>query len=521
MKAILVRHTGGPEVMELVDAAVPSMKANEAVVKVRDTGVGIPEEKHQQIFEAFSQADTSTTREFGGTGLGLSISARLVQLMGGEMGLESKPGKGSKFFFTLPFAIAETPPDAISAVYPDLADKFVLVVDDNKVNRHLLLRLLPMWGLQPVLAESGQEALAIFEKYLRDYQVFPLVLLDQNMPKMDGYEVAERIRRLSPKNQTAILILSSSPSAADQQRANDLGIARRLVKPLRRAVLLEAILQALQSPARRSTGAPASRKEAEGHSLRLLLAEDNRTNQTLAIRLLEKMGHQVTLAVNGREAVELVQKSEFDLVLMDIQMPVMGGVEAMRKIREWEAGNARHTPIIAMTAHAMTGDAEKYRQAGMDGYVSKPIRTDVLRREIQRLSGPSRQQEEQTMQCENKNTPDDAAFDFSELLARVDNDQEFLVDLLTIFKEEFPRHLQGLREAIASCDPARIAAAGHTLKGMLSNLSAGHATKLAAQIEELARQGNSRNFADLLLQFETEARRFLPQLESYVTEVRR
>jgi CheY-like chemotaxis protein len=335
---------------------------------------------------------------------------------------------------------------------------------------------------------------------------------------MDGYEVAERIRRMSPIGQTAILILSSAPSASDQQRAHELGIARRLVKPLRRAILLEAILQALQNPAVVSPAVtPAGATELL--PLRLLLAEDNRVNQTLAIRILEKMGHHVTLAVNGCEAVELVQKGEFDLVLMDIQMPVMGGVEAMQKIREWEAMNGTRIPIIAMTAHAMTGDAEKYREGGMDGYVSKPIRIELLHREIRRLTRETARPEEKTMQPGSENKCEEKAFDFAELLVRVDNDRELLVDLLTIFKEEFPRHLQGLREAIASLEPARIATASHTLKGMLSNLAATRAAKLATQMEQLARQGQSRDFADLLYQFETEARILLPQLEAYVTEV--
>jgi two-component system, sensor histidine kinase and response regulator len=487
---------------------------------VSDTGIGIPKEKHEQVFDAFSQADSSTTREFGGTGLGLSISARLVRMMQGEIGLESEPGKGSSFFFTLPFGTAACTDSASPIVYSDLEGKSVLVVDDNEINRELLLRLLPRWGLQPVAAEGGSEALAVFERNLGGGTPFPIILLDQNMPQMDGYEVAAQIRKMAPPAGTAILILSSSPNAADQQRADALGIARRLVKPLRRAVLLEAMLQAFKSTAASRAGDQSAGPAPSRSHLRLLLVEDNRVNQTLAIRILEKMGHHVTLAVNGREAVELVQKSEFDLVLMDIQMPVMSGIEAVQKIREGEADIKTRVPVIAMTANAMTGDAEKYRRAGMDGYVSKPIRTEFLRQEIDRLTGPRRQMEDHIMQPDNANHQQhDAAFDFSELLTRVDNDRELLVDLLTIFKQEFPRHLQGLRDAVATGEPAHIAVASHTLKGMLSNLAASRATKLAALIEQLARQGQAHDFANLLSDFEAEAETLLPQLEAYVAEV--
>jgi PAS domain S-box-containing protein len=504
-----------------VTAELVPAKHSESLIRfiVSDTGVGIPREKHQQIFEAFSQADSSTTREFGGTGLGLSISARLVKLMDGEMGIESAPGIGSKFFFTLPLIAASNPEKPDSAVYPELAGKSVLVVDDHEVNRRLLHRLLPRWGLQPILAESGAEALRIFERHRKSEHGFALVLLDQQMPEMDGYQVAERIRRISPIQETAILILSSAPNAANLERANELGIARRLVKPLRRAILLEAILEVLQSNAPHSADSATGHVSAPQARLRALLVEDNRVNQTLAIRILEKMGHHVTLAVNGREAVELVQKGDFDLVLMDIQMPVMGGVEAVREIRQREAGTASHVPVIAMTANAMAGDAEKYLAAGMDGYVSKPIRTEILRREVQRLTHLSLQLEDHPMQSEDRAASNEAAIDFDKLLLRVDHDRELLVDLLTIFKEEFPRNLQGLREAVASGDAARVAAVSHTIKGMLSNLAVGRATQIAAQLEQLARQGQSKEFPDLLFQFEAESRTLVPQLEAYVTEV--
>jgi PAS domain S-box-containing protein len=495
---------------------------------VSDTGIGIPEEKHQLIFDAFSQADSSTTRDFGGTGLGLSISARLIQLMNGEIGLESALGKGSTFTFTVRFTMGRATEPTPSAVpHPEIASKQVLVVDDNEVNRHLLMRFLLEWGLEPVCAENGFDALAVFEKSLKQGKPFPLVLLDQDMPCMDGYEVAERIRQAAPREHVAIVILTSAPSSDDRSRAQRLGIERRLIKPLRRATLQEAVFQALGVPLpsekERSTHAGKSGWQA----LRLLLAEDNLVNQRLATRLLEKMGHHVTLVVNGQEAIDMLQQKPFDLVLMDIQMPVMGGMEATRIIREDEQRTGTHIPIIAITAHAMAGDADKYLQNGMDGYVSKPIRLDSLRTEIDRLAKRIKPRKEQTVkQTEKeqtvKQTEKDShnlTFDPGELLARVDNDRELLRDLLMIFKDEFPRHLLALREAVEAKDGKRVAAVAHTMKGMLSNLAATQAAATAARLEQMGRQEEASGYPEAFAAFESDAMKLLPQLDACMTEV--
>src|SRR5258705_1161501 len=405
---------------------------------VLDTGIGIAPDKHKKIFEAFSQADTSTTREFGGTGLGLSISARLVKLMGGSISLNSRLGKGSEFSFTAQFAAA--PADQIQsrrALHTDLAGKSVLVVDDNHVNRELLASLLPKWGLLPVLTCDGFEALAAFADSVTNGKPFPLVLLDRNMPGMDGYEVAERLTRSAPERPPAILLLSSA-AVSYSGTAKGIRIFGPLAKPLRRAALLEAIRQALAgTPAPR----PAARTSLQPalHKLSILLVEDNSVNQKLGIRMLEKMGHTVTLAINGQIAVDIVRSQRFDLILMDIRMPVLSGLDATRAIRAWEQGRP-HTPIIAMTAHAMAGDAEKFLGAGMDGYVSKPIDVGILRAEIDRLTQSKIANERENMK-NRVNPRADAIVNLPELLARVDNDRELLCDLISIFKEEFPSHL--------------------------------------------------------------------------------
>jgi PAS domain S-box-containing protein len=488
-------------------------------ISVSDTGMGIPEEKQRQIFDAFSQADSSITREFGGTGLGLSISARLIQLMKSEIELESNPVKGSIFSFTVPFLMATGAPPALPAiVHLSLLNERVLVVDDNEINRNLLMRILPPWGLQATCAASGVEALEFFGESLQVGAPFSVVLLDQNMPAMDGYEVAGKIRNLAKKYQPVIIILSSSPPSVEPARLKKLGIERTLMKPLRRATLYEAIRQGLKVPDSSEETSPPQTNKKKARVLRLLLVEDNRVNQKLAMRLLEKMGHQVTLAVNGKEAFELFKTNSFDMVLMDIQMPVMGGVEATQKIRDSERQSGGHIPIIAMTAHAMAGDAEKYLSSGMDGYVSKPVRAGFLRAEIDRFAespltsipGPD-QQEEKYMPNAN--------IDLAELLARVENDRELMRELLLIFKEEFPRHLLALRVAVDSSDGEKVATEAHTLKGMLSNLAANPAAGAAARLEQLGRTQEVAAFQEACATFENISRDLLLQLDTCVVEV--
>jgi PAS domain S-box-containing protein len=503
------------EKLPLVAAAIPIR------ISVSDTGIGIPKEKHQQIFAAFSQADTSTTREFGGTGLGLSISARLIQLMGGQIEVNSEPGRESAFRLTIPFMPGIAPKDAVPAtVDSDLMHKKVLVVDDSEINRHLLLHLLSQWGMEPTCAENGPEALRIFEKSLEEGAPFPIVLLDQNMPQMNGYQVAEELRGMASNEQPAIVILSSAPSVADMERARRLGIERRLVKPLRRSTLLEVIREGLRMPSSLENVPILPREMRTSPGLRLLLAEDNPVNQKLAIHLLEKMGHHVTLAVNGREAVDTFKRNTFDAILMDIQMPVMSGVEATHEIRERERASGGHIPIIAMTAHAMAGDAEKYLSAGMDGYVSKPVRTGLLRAEIDRLAGTAERVGQQQVKEAEKEMPG-PFIDFGELLARVESDRELLRDLLAVFKEEFTRHSHALRSAVEARDADQVALKAHILKGMLANLAAHEAAETAAHLESLGRNGATAEFEKSLAKFEAIGKALLQEVDAGASEVLR
>jgi CheY-like chemotaxis protein len=485
---------------------------------VSDTGIGIPPEKHKLIFDAFSQADSSTTRQFGGTGLGLSISARLVRLMGGEIGVESEPGKGSKFHFTVEFDVAQESAFPLREAV-ELKDQPVLAVDDNEVNRHLLKKLLAVWGMKPVMAVDGASAIAEYKESIQRGEPFPLAILDVNMPSMDGYELAAHLRDLAPVERTAILVLSSSLVNPSKLSVEPLKIGRKLSKPIRRAELHEAITYLLSKtlPVRQKN----ARSAGAAKKLRLLLVEDNLVNQKLATRLLEKMGHHVTLAENGREAVDKVVAQSFDLVLMDMQMPVMGGLEATKLIREYDSRSGKRTPIVAMTAHALKGDQEKCLAAGMDGYLSKPVRLDLLVGEIQRVTGMGGTGKVMTQKSEKPSSAKTHAVNFEDLLARVENDWDLLRELGAIFREDFPKHQARLRDAVAAKDTARTAEAAHALKGMLANLSATEASLAASELEQFAKSGNESELAAALARFEKETEGLLAELDVYLAGVQK
>jgi two-component system sensor histidine kinase/response regulator len=349
---------------------------------VADTGMGIPPEKQRAIFKAFTQVDGSMARKYGGTGLGLTISSGLVEGMGGRIWVDSEPGKGSTFHFTVRLGQQERP--ATRTVSTELVELFnlaVLVVDDNATNRRILEGMLLNWKMRPTVADGARAALNALEQAQDAGEPFPLVLLDAQMPDMDGFALAERIKQNPELAGAVIMMLTSAGQRGDAVRCRELGIAAYLTKPIKQSELLEAIRATLgarpQKEARPMLITRHSLREGR-QRLRILLAEDNSVNQVLAVRLLEKWGHRVTVASDGRQAVAALERQQFDLVLMDVQMPEMDGFEATAVIREREKTTGSHVPIIAMTAHTMKGDQERCLAAGMDAYLSKPIQARDL-----------------------------------------------------------------------------------------------------------------------------------------------
>ena len=363
---------------------------------VRDTGVGIPLDRQQSIFEAFTQADGSVTRKYGGTGLGLTISSQLVQLMGGRLWVESEAGQGSTFHFTASFALANAP--AAATVVPDavdLRDLPVLVVDDNTTNRRLLEEMLIGWRMVPVLVEGAPAALAALRVAQEAGKPFRLVLTDVQMPDADGFTLTAAIKKDPAIAGVTVVMLTLAGLPGDAARCRELGVAAYLTKPIKRSELRAAIVLALggQSAERDRPALVTRHSMREGrHAGRILLVDDNRVNQLVARRLLEKRGHTVVVAGNGREALTILDDAAsagFGCVLMDVQMPEMDGFECTAVIREREQATRRHLPIVAMTAHAMEGDEARCLAAGMDGYLSKPIQPDELFEIIERHLHPS------------------------------------------------------------------------------------------------------------------------------------
>ncbi len=353
---------------------------------VADSGIGIPKDKQTLIFDAFAQADASTTREFGGTGLGLTITSRLVAMMGGRIWVNSEPSKGSEFHFTARVGVGDTLASQLPVGLPEgmLRGARVLVVDDNQTNRRILDRLLTRWGMRVVCVESGLKALVELNSARASGNPYQLILTDMHMPNMDGFTLVEQIRGTPDLAAATIMMLSSSGRRGDMARCQKLGLSASLTKPVRQNELRDAIVRALDrrraQPDAAGVPAPGVERRAAvpGTTLEILLAEDNAVNQRLAARMLEKRGHRVTMVNNGREAVELLEHSSYDLVLMDVQMPLLDGIVATTLVREREKGTGIHQPIVALTAYAVKGDEDRCLAAGMDGYLAKPIRPEEL-----------------------------------------------------------------------------------------------------------------------------------------------
>jgi PAS domain S-box-containing protein len=477
---------------------------------VRDTGLGISLEKQQVVFEAFRQADSSMSRRYGGTGLGLAISSHLVELMQGRMWVESEVGKGSTFHFTAAFSLHGDVSVEQTAKLETLQALRVLVVDDNETNRLILEEMLSNWGMRPTAVESGRAALVEMGKALGASEPFRLALLDGMMPQMDGFTLADQIRQIPGLTDTALIMLSSAGSPGSSTRCRQLGIDCCLMKPVKQSELLDSIMAALRvATVDETTPQVPSRERPESvGSLRILLAEDGLVNQKVAVNLLQQRGHKVTVTDNGREALDALVRESFDVVLMDVQMPEMDGFEATARIRRQEEASGAHVPIIAMTAHAMKGDRERCLEAGMDGYIPKPIRAEALYEAVEAAATGSSASQAAPKPVEDERD----AIDRDQVLALAAGSAETLNEVISIFIAESAKLMKRIRDAIEDKDAKELQRAAHTLKGSVQVFGHKGSVAAALRLESLARDGSLAAADEAYSALAREIDRLMPML---------
>ena len=498
----------------VLDVRCESQSDNRVLLRfsVTDTGIGIAEDKRDTIFEAFEQVDSSTTRRFGGTGLGLGISAKLVELMAGKIWVKSEVDRGSTFYFTAEFQLAGGRSDQVQP--PDdnvLADTRVLVVDDNVSSRRILDETLKSWKVDSTTADGVGDAFHLMRQAQQEGKPFNLVLADANMPEVDGFTLAERIKRAPDLNSPIIMMLTSGDRRGDITRCRQLEIDDYLLKPVKQSELFDSLAVALGKKVGKKTGLAAEDGSTRLPRLKVLLAEDSVVNQKLAIGLLEKHGHEIIVVNHGKEAIEAVQAQEFDLVLMDLQMPEMDGLEATAQIRAQEKETGKHLPIIAMTAHAMKDDRQRCLDAGMDDYVAKPVRARHLFATIGKVLGTSLDSDTRAGLVLER----DSVVDWSDALTAVKGDRSLLKVVVEAVLNEASGMVEAVRQAVADCEPKALQLAAHTLRGSIryfgSTLAFGH----AARLEEMGREGNLRESKQTFRALEEEMERLLAVLSEY------
>jgi two-component system sensor histidine kinase/response regulator len=508
-----IKFTERGEVVVRAQVRNQSADGYQLYFEVADTGLGIPLEKQQLIFDPFAQADGSTTRRFGGTGLGLTISSRIVGLMGGRIGLTSQPGSGSTFHFDAHFGQAHSEiPEPRGGVRESLKGLRVLVVDDNATNRRVLMGMLRMWEARPTGVDCGTAALSELQRAALAGEPYPLMLTDAMMPEMDGFMLVEELRKEPKLAPRTIMMLTSADRQTDAARCRRLGMAAYLVKPVKADELQIAILAAVGSALRgghATASAPANSAAStaeRGKRLRILLAEDNPVNERVARHILQKANHSVLAVPNGRDAVAATEREDFDVVLMDVQMPEMDGFEATAEIRHRERLTGRHLPIIAMTAHAMKGDRERCLAAGMDEYVSKPVQPAHLLKVIEKF-GP--QAVEQAVAAPAPLADEPAVYDRQTALDRISGEEELLDEVTQLFLDDAPGRMAEIRTALEQGDPKRLQNAAHSLKGAAGYVGADRTSAQARKLEELGRGGELSSALEEFRQLEREIERLI------------
>jgi two-component system sensor histidine kinase/response regulator len=472
---------------------------------VSDTGIGIPEDKQQQIFQAFTQADSSTTRRFGGTGLGLAIALHLVELMKGRMWVESEPGRGSTFFFTAVFEKPLTTAPTVVTRPAALEGLRVLVVDDNATNRRILDEMLASWRMKPTVVADAGAALSELRRAAPTDEAFDVVISDCQMPDVDGFMLVRRIRHDEDLGRIPILMLTSVGQSDEANRRRKDGADEYLTKPVKHSDLLDALARLL-GVSTRHAGADVETPRSKLHrALRILVAEDNPVNRTLVTKLLQKRGHVVTAVENGREAVDAIAAGgNFDLGLMDLQMPEMSGFEATDAIRRRESGTGSHLPLIALTAHAMQGDRERCLAAGMDGYLPKPIDVNALVAVVEQFGSPGKSEAPAPSAEPSARA---LVFDEQAALAYTGGDRRLFKQVVRIFRSDYPVLLRRIERALKENDAEAIRLTAHRLKGAVATVGGARSRAATAALEGAARSNDVREFPRAYKNLKTELAR--------------
>ncbi|MEO7465239.1 MAG: response regulator, partial [Nitrosospira sp.] len=483
---------------------------------ITDTGIGVSPQQQAYIFNAFAQGDSSTTRRYGGTGLGLAIVSQLVRLMSGSLWVESDPGKGTTFHFTVRLTLPEHQPASGQLRLLDLTGMPVLVVDDNSTNRLILEDILKNWSMQPELATGGREALEEMQRRAALGKPYPLVLLDSRMPEFDGFELAQLIKETHALAGTTIMMLSSDDVFGEIERCKVVGIEHYLRKPVKQSELFDAIVAAMNKTADSSLiiNSAQSRSSKPSRILNVLVAEDHPINQRVVTEILRDRGHAFSVATNGIEVLQMLEQQSFDVILMDGQMPEMDGYQTTIEIRKREKKTGGHIHIIALTAHAMKDDRELCLAAGMDDYVSKPVDPDFLLQRLEAEEG-----------CPKYPVSEDVAdgtavgvkaFDLTGALKRVKGKKAFLKQLALVFLQEMPPTMDDIRAAVAGGNPLRLENAAHRLKGAAITMSAASVAEAAAKLEQVARRGELAGLEEAFHVLETHAVELTAELEALI-----